>query len=298
METPLVSIVTICWNRKKDILESLKGISEIEYDNLEVIVVDNNSTDGTAEAIQKEYPNTRLIKMFRNIGIEAYNIGFKNAKGEYIVILDDDSFPEKHAITRMVKKFQVNKKLGIVAFDVRNYYSYDKVSKEMVEENKESAAESNDYLMAFNGAGAGVRRDIFEKIGFYPEEFFLYWNEQDTAFRMLDNGYQIKFFSDIVSYHKYSPQNRKSWRAPFYYSRNGFWLLWKNYPSCYATKKTLQLIYMTFYYSMEQKSFVYIKGMLHAFWFMEKATKKRKVVKDEVWKNLRIPFETSFTFFR
>lgn len=295
---PLVSIVTICWNRKNDILESLKGIAGITYNNLEVIVVDNNSTDGTVEAIEKKYPDIRIIKMFRNIGIEAYNIGFKNAKGEYIVILDDDSFPEKNAIIRMVKKFQANKKLGIVAFDVRNYYSYDEVSKEIVEENKESAAEASNYLMAFNGAGAGVRRDVFEKIGFYPEEFFLYWNEQDTAFRMLDYGYQIKFFSDIVSYHKYSPKNRKSLRAPFYYSRNGFWLLWKNYPFFYSIQKTIQLIYMVFYYSIEQKSFVYVKGMLHAFWFMNNAIKKRKVVKSEVWKNLRIPFEVSFTFFR
>lgn len=299
MSNPLVSVVTICWNRKKDILESLKGISEILYDNLEVIVVDNDSTDGTVEAINEQFPDVNLIRMFKNIGIEAYNIGFKNAKGKYIVILDDDSFPEKHAVARMVQKFEENEKLGIAAFDVRNYYNYDSVANDIIEEKTEnSSAEAKDYLMAFNGAGAGVRKCVFEKIGFYPEEFFLYWNEQDTSFRMLNSGYQIKFFSDIVSYHKYSPQNRKSWRAPFYYCRNSFWLVWKNYPLLQAVQKTIMLIYMTFYYSFEQKTFVYFKAMLNAFWYIMIPLKKRNAVKDDISKNLRIPFESSYTFFR
>src|SRR5690554_4798994 len=102
MNNPLVSIVILCWNRKKDMKESLNNIRKIDYTNLEVIVVDNCSTDGTVEMIEQDYPEVNLIKMYKNIGIEAYNIGFKNSLGEYIVILDDDSFPAKGAIQRMV----------------------------------------------------------------------------------------------------------------------------------------------------------------------------------------------------
>ena len=225
----LVTNVSLCWNRKDEICESLKRIREIDYPNLEVIVVDNASTDGTPETIEAEFPEVKLIKMFKNIGIEAYNIGFKNAGGEYIVILDDDSFPAKDAITKMVDKFTSDTQLGVVAFDVRNFYNYDEVKKVEADKadlaQKETAAVAENYLMAFNGAGAGVRRDLLERVGFYPEEFFLYWNEQDTAFRVLDQGYKVRFFSDVVAYHKYSPKNRSSWRAPFYYTRNSFWLI-------------------------------------------------------------------------
>lgn len=300
MDAPLVSIVTICWNRKKDILESLKGIFEIEYDNLEVIVVDNHSTDGTVEAVESEFPKVKLIKMFKNIGIEAYNIGFENASGKYIVILDDDSFPDKYAVQRMVNKFENDRKLGIVAFDVRNYYNYDQVkSVRKINVSKiDTVAGSKDYLMAFNGAGAGVRKELFEKAGLYPEEFFLYWNEQDTAFRILDRGYKIEFFSDIISYHKYSPKNRASWRAPYYYTRNAFWLIWKNYPVGVALKLTISMIYNCFYYSMEQKTFIYIKAMLDAFFNINSLSGKRKVVKKYIWENLRIPFNIAFTFFK
>lgn len=301
METnsPLVSLVSICWNRKAEICESLRRIKEIDYTKLEIIVVDNCSTDGTIEAIEGEFPEVKLIKMFKNIGIEAYNIGFKNAKGKYIVILDDDSFPQKNAVKRMVDKFEKDEKLGVVAFDVRNYYNYDEVKiQEEKGEDQNTAAESDNYIMAFNGAGAGVRRDVLEKIGFYPEEFFLYWNEQDTAFRILDLGYKIKFFSDVVSYHKYSPKNRASWRAPFYYTRNAFFLVWKNYSYSGVINKTLELIYDCFYYSMEQKTTIYLKAMMSAFFNVKKIKGKRKVVDKVIEDNLRIPLNVSFTFYK
>ena len=302
MNSPKVSIVTICWNRKTDICESLSRIREIDYPNLEVIVVDNASEDGTPETITKEYPEVRLIRLYKNIGIEAYNIGFKNAKGEYIVILDDDSFPQKNAIRRMVDKFIQDPNLGVVAFDVRNFYNHDEVKKEKSEElgqaAQETAAVAEDYLLAFNGAGAGVRRELLEQVGFYPEEFFLYWNEQDTAFRILNAGYQIKFFSDVVSYHKYSPQNRTSWRAPYYYTRNAFWLIWKNYPLDMALLLTLKLIYACFYYAMEQRTFIYLKAMGAAFFQIKQLKGKRRPVAREIARKLRIPFYVAFTFYR
>ena len=301
MNYPLVSIVTICWNRKAEIRESLSRIREIDYPNLEVIVVDNASADGTPEVIEAEFFEVKLIKMFKNIGIEAYNIGFKNAKGEYIVILDDDSFPAKDSITKMVDKFSNDTKLGVVAFDVRNFYNYDEVKKVEADEadlvKKETAAVAENYLMAFNGAGAGVRRELLEKVGFYPEEFFLYWNEQDTAFRILDQGYRVQFFSDVVAYHKYSPKNRSSWRAPFYYTRNSFWLIWKNYPLLLALKLTIRQIYYCLYYSLEQKTFIYLKAMGAAFAGLSRLQGRRKPVANHIACNLRIPFNSPFTFF-
>lgn len=302
MSTPLVSIVTICWNRKADICESLNRIREIDYPNLEVIVVDNASEDGTPETIAAEYPEVRLIKLFKNIGIEAYNIGFKNARGEYIVILDDDSFPQKDAVRRMVDKFARDPALGVVAFDVRNFYNYDEVKNEADDEPgqaaQETAAVAEDYLLAFNGAGAGVRRELLEQVGFYPEEFFLYWNEQDTAFRILNAGYKIKFFFDVVSYHKYSPQNRASWRAPYYYTRNAFWLIWKNYPLDLALKLTIKMIYACFYYAMEQQTLIYLRAMFAAFFRINQLKGKRRPVSRYIAKHLRIPFAVSFTFYR
>jgi GT2 family glycosyltransferase len=300
MSQPLVSIVMLAWNRKDDVRESLTRIRQIDYSNLEVIVVDNASTDGTQEMVEAEFPEAKLLRMFKNIGIEAYNIGFENAKGEYLVIIDDDSFPAPYAISRMVEKFKADPRLGVLAFDVRNYYNYNDIKNELenADTNTSTAAVANDYLMSFNGAGVGVRRELFKKIGYYPEEFFLYNNELDCAFKIWDAGYRIEFHADLVSYHKFSPKNRASWRAPYFYTRNAFWLAWKHYPVDMALKITMRLVYDCFYYSMEQNTFVYIKAMWAAFKEIGKLHGKRKAVQRHVAENLRVPFNLSFTFFR
>ncbi|ALA70061.1 glycosyl transferase [Geobacillus stearothermophilus 10] len=297
---PLVSIVMLAWNRKDDVRESLCYIQKIDYEPLEIIVVDNASTDGTAEMVEEEFADVRLIKIGKNIGIAAYNVGFEQAKGKYIVAIDDDSFPARHAIRRMVQVFEKDEQLGAVAFDVRNYYHYDEIKNELedTDETVGVKAVASDYLMSFNGAGVGIRKDLFKKIGYYPEEFFLYHNEMDCAFKIWDAGYRIEFYSNIVSYHKYSPKNRASWRAPFYYTRNAFWLVWKHYPMDMALNTTLRLIYNCLYYSIEQKTTVYLKAMWSAFREAYKLKGKRKAVDRAIAQKLRVPFNLSFTFYR
>jgi len=299
--TPLISIVTICWNRKADICESLSRIRDIDYPNLEIIVVDNASTDGTSATIESDFPEVHLLQMPENVGITAYNAGFEIARGEYIVILDDDSFPQRDSLKRMVGKFENDATLGLAAFDVRNFYNYDDVKTGTVEEiaeNQETAAVAKDYLLAFNGAGAGVRSEVLRQAGYYPEEFFLYWNEQDTAFRILNMGYGIQFFSDIVAYHKFSPVNRESRRAPFFYTRNAFWLIWKNYPLGMALNLTRRLVRDCFYAAVEQKTLVYLQAMLAAFAHIGRLQGKRKPVSPDIARRLRIPFNLTFTFYR
>lgn len=297
VENKLVSIVMLAWNRKEDVRESLTRIAEIEYDNYEVIVVDNASTDGTQELVKTEFPHVNLIEMSENVGIKAYNVGFEQAKGDYIIIIDDDSFPAKTAMRRMVNAFEQDPQLGVCAFDVRNYYNYDDINQD-IDNDEGVKAVPRDYYMGFNGAGVGVRKDVFKQIGYYPEEFFLYFNEMDCAYKIWDAGYKIEFFSNIVSYHKYSPANRASWRAPFYYTRNAFWLIWKHFPTDAAIKATAKLIYNCFYYSMEQKTNVYLKAMWDAFKNSSKLKGKRKPVSKEVVEKLRNPLNIAFTFYR
>jgi GT2 family glycosyltransferase len=196
----------------------------------------------------------------------------------------------------MVEKFENDPKLGIVAFDVRNFFSYEEAASMQIVSNSTATTES--YAMGFNGAGAGVRKDVFEKAGYYPGEFFLYCNEQDLSLRVLDAGFTIKFFSDVVSYHKYSPVNRTSTRAPFFYCRNSFWLIWKNYPlfSCFFA--TLKLGWLVAYHSFEQRTTIYLRAQLAALKGAWMIGKLRKPVSPELAKSFRAPLELAFAFYR
>jgi len=292
---PLVSVVMLSWNRLGDVKESLTKLMEQEYQPLEIIVVDNASSDGTAEMVTMLFPEVTLIQMEKNVGIAAYNVGFEKASGEYILILDDDSFPAKNAINRMVTKFLADDRLGIVAFDVRNYEAYDQVSEET---GYSGSAQPDSYLMSFNGAGAGIRKAVFQKVGYYPEEFFLYQNELDVALKVHDSGYSVHFFPDVVAYHKYSPINRSSWRAPFFYTRNAFWILWKHYPLRLSIKYTVELTYKCMYHSFEQRTWVYIKALIAAYKDVNKLKGKRTPVKANVADRMRAPLDINFTFYR
>ncbi|WP_328793886.1 glycosyltransferase family 2 protein [Heliomicrobium gestii] len=309
-----MSVVMLNWNRREDVREGLTRLQEQSYPYLEIIVVDNGSTDGSVEMIRAEFPQVRLIETGKNLGVEGYNYGFRAARGEYVLILDDDSFPAYDAIRRMVERFQADPQLGVVAFDVRSYSQFEAGQRQqpaMGEAAKKAQPPSSgektsgaakpvgvDYYMSFNGAGAGVRRQVMEQAGYYPGEFFLYMNEMDMAFRIWDAGYRIEFFPDIIAYHKASPVNRQSWRAPFFYTRNLFWLVWKNQPLLRAWGLTLRLFYYCCYFSLEQSTMIYIKAAWAAAAGMTTILPLRKPVREEVAQKLRVPYRVNFTFYR
>jgi GT2 family glycosyltransferase len=290
-----VSVVMLSFNRRDDVVEGVGELLSRDYDNLEIIVVDNGSTDGTAEMVRERFPQVVLVALEKNIGVAAYNTGFDRARGEYIVVLDDDSFPGENAIQRMVEEFRKDEKLGIIAFDVRHYDEFKKKdstpTKAEHRENKTCG-----YRMAFNGCGVGIRKRLLEEVGGYPGEFFLYWNEQDLSIRTMDAGYQIQWFRDIVSYHKYSPVNRESLRAPFYYTRNLYWLIWKYFPFSKLVKDTLRMIYYSFYYSFEQGTSVYLRALLSALLDIRKI--RRKPAKKEIIEQLRLTYKLAFIYYK
>ena len=287
-----VSFVILSYNRKDDLKESLKRIYTQKFKNFEIIVCDNNSTDGTIDMIKTDFPEVKPIEHKKNLGVGAINKGFEIAKGKYIVILDDDSFPKEDSIEKMIKLFKSDNKIGVIAFNVKNHSSLN--NKEI---NNTNETRFN-YLMGFNGAGVGIRKDVIDKVGGYPEEFFLYLNENDLAIRILNQGYKIIQSSDIIAYHKNSPTNRTSKRGPFYYSRNLYYIYWKYYPFPSSFIKTLKLVCLCLYYSLEQRTFIYISSTINAFSNFFSILKKRIKIKKEILKQIRISKKIVFTMYR
>ncbi len=291
------TLVILSYNRKDDLRESLSRIYEYWTDKeIEVIVTDNNSTDGTQNMVTKEFPQVKLIKNKVNIGVKACNQAFKEAKGKYACIFDDDSFPHCNSLKKVKDIFENNPDVGIVAFNVKNYSEFHNQSN--IDDKKELKIEKRDYLMGFNGAGAAFRKDVLNDVGAYAEEFFIYWNEADLALKFLDKGYKIVEVANIISFHKMSPTNRISTRAPFYYTRNLYWLIWKHFPLNLMIKYTFKLFYLCCYYSLEQGVLIYLKATFFAFINFYKAFSRRKKVKKKIAKSFRIAFHLPFTVYK
>ena len=293
MKNPLVSVVILTWNRKDDLLETVAELKESTYAPIEIIVVDNGSNDGTQEEINEKFSEVNFIRLEKNVGIAGYNIGMKKARGEYVVLLDSDSFPDESAIERMVKIFESDSKVGAVAFDVHN----------LIVESRESGVGSQKSLDLFkckdvygyNGAGVGIRKECLEKAGYLFEPYFLYFNEQDHAFRILQAGYKIKFHPEIIAYHKTSTTSRVSSSAPYFYTRNLLWMIWRFYPIRYAFVSTISLFFYASLSTIQQRTSIYMKAILDAIFGFSMVLSNRFVVDRNIIKNVRIPIRWAFT---
>jgi cellulose synthase/poly-beta-1,6-N-acetylglucosamine synthase-like glycosyltransferase len=121
-----VSIVMPCFNEGESIGKAIEHLLRLNWpkDKFEIIVVDDKSTDNSADVVrkyEKKYNNVRLIVNRRNSGgaAEPTNIGIKNAKYDYIAIADADSFPEKDALKKMIGVLQEEEKTGVVTLSIR-----------------------------------------------------------------------------------------------------------------------------------------------------------------------------------
>ncbi|MFH1978684.1 MAG: glycosyltransferase family 2 protein [Candidatus Aenigmatarchaeota archaeon] len=109
-----VSIVMVNWNGKKMLKDCLKRVFNQTYKDFDVILVDNGSTDGSVDMVRQEYPTVELIINKENMGVaQAQDIGFRAAKGKYIVSLHNDTLPDKMWLERFVKTMDTGKAVCI-----------------------------------------------------------------------------------------------------------------------------------------------------------------------------------------
>jgi GT2 family glycosyltransferase len=269
---PLVSVVIVSWNRCEELKFTLQEVKKSTYKNLEIIVVDNASTDGTQEMITKNFPEIKFISLNKNIGIGAYNRGFVESNGEYIVVLDDDSHPALDAIEKMVKKFLKDRSIGGIAFKIISFFTNEDMTKSWKNE-----------VTSFWGCGAGVKKEVLDKVGYYDEDFFLYGNEYDLTIRIWDYGYKFVFDDNIVVYHRISKLCRSSGRLVFYTVRNNIWFYFKYFKIKYLVRTLLIDLFTWFIRaSLEGTVIFWMKGFFISLIKINIALRKRKVVKDKV----------------
>jgi len=195
----LVSIVILTFNRPEDLKDTLRNIYAQKYKDIEVIVVDNASTDNTYSKIKEEFQKIIYIKADENVGIAGYNLGFKQARGEFILLLDDDSYPEDNTIERSVHHMMSNPDVGILALRIYStrYNQY------------ENSPDPNHNEIDFIGCGAFIRKNDLDKNGYFDPNYFLYHNEMDLAIRFRNSGSKIHFLDDAIVFHKQSNISRK-----------------------------------------------------------------------------------------
>ncbi len=244
---PKVSIVILNWNGKKDSIECLESLKSISCENLEIIVVDNGSSDGSQEYIEKNYPHIILIKNKTNLGFTGgNNVGIKKAiehGAEYIFLLNNDTTVDAHFITACLKSFATTPSVGLVGPKVV-YYSnpanvwcagcyYNQLMGRSVmygtfsKKKDFEKAETVDWI---SFCAVMIKREVFEKIGYLDDDFFSSYEDLDFCLRAKNAGFLCQYTPQTIVKHKIA-QDWGGLDSPlytYYQTRNALLCMQKN----------------------------------------------------------------------
>ncbi|MBF0204889.1 MAG: glycosyltransferase family 2 protein [Desulfamplus sp.] len=223
-KNPKLSIVFLNYNRLEDTVKTVGHLKKLCYarKDIEIIGVDNDSRDDTPQFLTSQSDWILSLLLKENIGIEGLNRGFEIARGKYILVLDDDSHPLNiNTIDFLIESFDRDENLGVIACRIESENGTPFQTWHIPDINTDKLCES----LAFVGCGFAIRRELFQKIGWFSEKYFLYQNEIDAAIKIRKIGYKIYYDPRCTVVHRNSPAGRASWRQVFYPTRNTIWLL-------------------------------------------------------------------------
>lgn len=249
---PLVSIIVITYNSSKYVLETLESVKTQTYQNIELIVSDDCSTDDTVGICRNwiaqnegRFVQTKLIVAPENTGIPANcNRGVKAAKGEWVKLIAGDDALIENCIETYVKIVNADSKKLVLfsnvyhyqdTFEDKNRLSFFNIGKLKISSQNVTAKEQFEILLRNNKVWAGslfVSMRVFKKLGYYDESLKL-WEDRPMLLKITQNNIKLHFV-DFVSckYRRNTYSVQKSKRdkmfiTPFQLEKNEYYL--KNY---------------------------------------------------------------------
>lgn len=286
---PLVSYLVLTMNRSRELSRCIESIREQEYPHLEIVVVDNASSDGTGEMVRKNFPEVRYRRLRENLGAaQGRNQAFSMARGEICVVLDDDAeLAGREATRRIVEYFREDPGLGALSLNVKNAFT-GKVDTKAVPRRDKRILMQDYPCTYFCAAGVAIRRSAFEEAGGFWGELFIYAEELDLAYRILDRGYRMLHSSGIDVLHRESPVARPSGRYFRYSTRNRIWIAWRNLPWPNALTTSLAWAAHNGVKSLRSGLFpAYLAGVGDALRGMKHPLRQRKVLDPATMKVLK-----------
>lgn len=210
------SLIMPTHNRRQVLLDTLRRLESLpdRCCEREIIVVDNGSTDDTA-SLENLFPEVRWIKLGENLGSAARNLGAMAAHGRILLMLDDDSWPEKGMLDRLACLFDERPDLGAVACRVRLA-------------DPPHRHDAGGVPGIFFNCGGAVRREAFLEAGGFPIDYDYYVEEYDLCCRLWQNGWKIEPRGEMLVWHRRVTANRDNDRMLRLLVRNNL-RMWARY---------------------------------------------------------------------
>lgn len=246
-EAPLVSAIVLNYNGRGFVDEAVSSLLDQDLAGLEVLVVDNASTDGSDAELEARFgPRVRVLRQPRNLGWGGgNNAGIRASRGRFVFLLNNDAVVAPACLRRSVESAEAGARIGMVAPKVLSYDRRDVIDttghllypdglnrgRGRLELDQGQFDACRTALFP-SGAAALYRRAMLDEIGLCDESFFLYGDDAELGLRARLAGWECAFAPAALAYHHYS-RSVGAWSSlkAFYVERNRIWLLLKLFPA-------------------------------------------------------------------
>jgi GT2 family glycosyltransferase len=219
---PLVYIILVTWNGKEVTLDCLASLRNIDYRNTIVVLVDNASSDGTAEAVRERFPQTVILENDTNLRFAGgNNVGIRyalDAGAQHILLLNNDTIVDRDFLSRMVERVTANPSTGVV---VPKIYYHDAPTRiwfaggeisfwtgtmrhrgiREIDRGQYERACTTDYA---TGCCMLVPAEVVRKVGMLDDSYFIYTEDADWSLRIRRSGYMIRYEPGAKVWHRLS----------------------------------------------------------------------------------------------
>jgi GT2 family glycosyltransferase len=292
------SVVIPNWNGKHFLQTCLDALRAQTYPDLEVIIVDNASQDGSQDFIRTYYPEVRLIELPENRGFTgACNAGMEVADGEFVALLNNDTEADPHWAQAVVDGFSRYPDAGMIAsrmmlFDERqkfhaagDFYRVDGLpGNRGVWQVDEGQFNREEYVFSACGGASIYRRRLLDEVGFLDDDFYFSVEDIDLGWRAQIAGYRCVYIPDALVYHKLSATGGGT-TASYYVGRNTLFVLIKDYPGALWRKYGLRILRQQAGIAVDalrawrgEAARARLRGMAAALRYLPKMLRKRRVI--------------------
>lgn len=242
----VVSVILVNYKGAEDTITCLKRLGEIDWpaDRLELIVVENESQDGSAEAIAAACPDVRVLPSGANLGFAGgCNFGVEAATGQYVAFINNDARPGDQWVRAAVEVMEADPSVGAVASKVLDWDGklvdyvdgsltwYGMGYKREAEWIDDGSYETPKDVLFGTGAAMFMPAEYFREIGGFDERFFMFYEDVDLGWRVNLLGRKVRYVPGSVAYHKHHVTMKKfgNFRESYLLERNALLSMYKNY---------------------------------------------------------------------
>jgi GT2 family glycosyltransferase len=248
MDKPLVSVVIVNYNGAEFIYNCIKSVLCSQYKNIEIIIVDNMSSDKSLDIVRISFPDRRIkvIRNYKNFGYAGgTNIGYKNSIGQYIVLLNVDTIVHPNWLDKILPVMISDTTIGAVQpklLSLDDYNTYDSAGDYIDffgfsfrrggdwSEKDRGQYSSVEEIFCARGAALVTTRELIEQIGLLDEALFISYEDVDFCWRVRLYGKRIVYVPKSIVYHKGGGTiSKQSVKIHLHTTKNRYLCLIKNY---------------------------------------------------------------------